>query len=64
MQRTAKRSQKPRKQMYRDAPAENVNRHALDEVTQAVNRVVDRCNEPRDPFVLAAARSVRERVEW
>jgi hypothetical protein len=39
-------------------------RHAPDEVTEAMNRVVDQLDEPRDPFVLAAARSVLQRVEW
>jgi hypothetical protein len=35
-----------------------------DEVTAAMNRVVDLIDEPRDPFALAAARLVLERNEW
>ena len=60
----AKRSQKSRSQLYAEALAEYLSRHAPDEVTDAMNRVVDQLDEPIDPFVLVAARSVLERVEW
>lgn len=63
-ERHAKRSQKSRSQLYADALAEYLSRHAPDEVTDAMNRVVALIDEPRDPFVLAAARSVLGRVEW
>ena len=63
-ERQAKRSQKSRSQLYAEALAEYLSRHAPEEVTDAMNRVVDQLDEPRDPFVLAAARSVLERVEW
>jgi hypothetical protein len=62
--RQAKRSQKSRSQLYAEALAEYLSRHAPDEVTDAMNRVVDQLDEPRDPFVLAAAQSVLERTEW
>ena len=39
-------------------------RHAPDEVTEAMNQVVDHLNEAADPFVHAAAQSVLSRVEW
>lgn len=63
-ERQAKRSQKSRSQLYADALAEYLSRHAPDEVTEAMNRVVDYLDERPDAFVLAAARSVLERVEW
>ena len=63
-ERQAKRSKKSRSQLYADALVEYLSRHAPDEVTDAMNRVVDQLDEGRDPFVLAAARSVLERVEW
>jgi hypothetical protein len=63
-ERQAKRSKKSRSQLYADALAEYLSRHAPEEVTEAMNRVVDQIQESRDPFVLAAARSVLERVEW
>ena len=62
--RQAKRSQKSRSQLYAEALTEYLSRHAPDEVTDAMNRVVDQLDEPRDPFVLAAAHSVLERTEW
>ena len=63
-ERQAKRSRKSRSQLYADALVEYLNRHAPDEVTEAMNVVVDQLCEPHDPFVLVAARSVLERVEW
>jgi hypothetical protein len=50
--------------LYAEALAEYLSRHAPDEVTDAMNRVVDQVDEPRNPFVLAAAQSVLERTEW
>lgn len=63
-ERQAKRSKKSRSQLYSDALAEYLSRHAPDEVTEAMNRVVDELGDAPDPFVRAAARSVLERVEW
>ena len=63
-ERQAKRSQKSRSQLYSEALAEYLSRHAPDEVTEAMNRVVDQLDEGRDPFVLAAAHSVLQRAEW
>lgn len=63
-ERQAKRARKSRSQLYAEALAEYLNRHAPEEVTAAMNSVVDQLAEPQDPFVLAAARSVLERVEW
>jgi hypothetical protein len=63
-ERQAKRAQKSRSQLYAEALAEYLSRHAPDEVTDAMNRVVDQLDETKDPFVLAAAQSVLQRVEW
>lgn len=60
----AKRARKSRSQLYADAIAEYLSRHAPDEVTEAMNGVVDRVGNTRDSFVDGAARSVLERVEW
>ena len=61
----AKRAHKSRSQLYADALTEYLTRHAPDEVTEAMNRVVDGLGttEP-DPFVSRAARLVFERTEW
>ena len=63
-ERQAKRSQKSRSQLYAEALAEYLNRHSPEEVTEALNRVVDQLNAAHDPFVLAAAHSVLRRAEW
>ena len=64
-ERHAKRMQKSRSQLYAEALAEYLARHAPDEVTEAMNRVIDRFGNPAvDPFVMASARRVLRRTEW
>lgn len=64
-ERHAKRAQKSRSQLYADALGEYLARHAPDEVTQAMDRVMERLDEPRpDPMLAAAARRVFECTEW
>lgn len=64
-ERHAKRQGKSRSQLYSDALAEYLTRHAPDEVTEAMNGVLDRLGEPSsEPFVAVAARRVLERTEW
>ena len=63
-ERQARRTKKSRSQLYAEALSEYLARHAPDEVTEAMNRVVDHLKEPTDPFVLAAGRRVLERSEW
>lgn len=60
----ARRMKKSRSQLYADAIAEYLARHAPDEVTDAMNKVVDRLREPSDPFVSEATRRILERSEW
>jgi len=63
-ERQARRAKKSRSQLYAEALAEYLARHAPDEVTDAMNRVVEELKEARDPFVTAAARRILERSEW
>ena len=64
-ERQAKRAQKSRSQLYAQALAEYLARHAPDEVTEAMNRVVDRLGEAGpDRFLGQAARRVLARTEW
>jgi metal-responsive CopG/Arc/MetJ family transcriptional regulator len=64
-ERQAKRFKKSRSQLYAEALAEYLARHAPDEVTEAMNRVVERVGEARhERFVAAAAHRVLARTEW
>ena len=63
-ERQAKRADKSRSQLYAEALVEYLSRHAPDEVTDAMNLVVDQLDLTRDPFVLATARATLARVEW
>jgi metal-responsive CopG/Arc/MetJ family transcriptional regulator len=63
-ERQARRARKSRSQLYAEALSEYLARHAPDEVTDAMNRVLDQVKQPTDPFVSAAARRILERSEW
>ncbi len=63
-ERHARRARKSRSQLYAEALSEYLSRHAPDEVTEAMNHVIDQLKEPTDPFVTAAARRILERSEW
>jgi hypothetical protein len=64
-ERHARRSRKTRSRLYADAIAEYLGRHAPDEVTVAMDRVVDRLGETApDEFATRAARRALERSEW
>ena len=65
VERHAKRVRRPRSQLYADALAEYLTRHSPEEVTEAMNQVLERLGEPGpDPFLAAATRQVLERTEW
>lgn len=64
-ERHAKRTRKSRSQLYADALAEYLARHAPDEVTDDMNGVIDRLGVTgTDRFVSQAARRVLAGVEW
>lgn len=61
----AKRTRKSRSQLYAEALAEYLARHAPDEVTEAMNVVVDDLGKSaQDPFVERAGRRILRSVEW
>ena len=64
VERFAKRTRRSRSEVYSAALREYVNRHAPEEVTEAMNRVCDELNAGVDPFVSEAARRMLERSEW
>ncbi len=65
-ERYAKRTRKSRSQLYAEAMAEYLARHAPDNVTEDMNVVVDRLGSAAgaDRFVAASTRRVLESVEW
>jgi hypothetical protein len=64
-ERQAKRARKSRSQLYAEALSEYLARHAPDEVTEAMNRVVERLGESGpDRFLAAAGQQTFERTEW
>lgn len=61
----ARRARKSRSRLYAEALAEYLARHAPDEVTEDMNRVVEQLGESGpDPFVARASRRVLTGVEW
>jgi metal-responsive CopG/Arc/MetJ family transcriptional regulator len=60
----ARRAKKSRSQLYAEALSEYLARHAPDEITEAMNRVVDQLGKDADRFVSSASRHVLERSEW
>jgi metal-responsive CopG/Arc/MetJ family transcriptional regulator len=64
-ERLAKRARKSRSQLYAEALAEYLVRHSPDEVTAAMNRVIDEIGaSPPDPFLARAGQRVFEGSEW
>ena len=61
----AKRTRKSRSQLYAEALAEYLARHAPDEVTEAMNVVVEELGDAApDSFVQWAGRRVLGSAEW
>jgi predicted transcriptional regulator len=60
----ARRLNKSRSELYREAVAEYVARHEPDAVTEALNQLADQMNTAPDPVSAAASRRIMERSEW
>ena len=60
----ARRAKMNRSQLYNEALTEYLARHSPDEVTEAMNRVVDQLQETPDRFFTLAAKRTLERVAW
>jgi metal-responsive CopG/Arc/MetJ family transcriptional regulator len=64
-ERHAKRTRKSRSQLYAEALAEYLARHAPDAVTESMNVVIDQLRDSAtDRFVTGSARRVLRSVEW
>ncbi len=60
----ARHTKKSRSQLYSDALQDYLARHAPDEITDAMNKVIDDIGETTDEFHHATARRVLRRTEW
>jgi metal-responsive CopG/Arc/MetJ family transcriptional regulator len=63
-ERLAHRLRKSRSELYQEAVAEYIARHAPEVITEAVDRVVSQVDGTPDRFVSAAARRVLGRSDW
>lgn len=64
VERLARRAGRSRSEVFSAALAEYVARHAPDEVTDAMDRVIADIGDQQDAFVGAAGRQVLENTEW
>ena len=64
VERLARRAGRSRSEVFSAALAEYVARHAPDEVTEAMDRVIAEVGNEADAFVSAAGRHVLENIEW
>ncbi len=64
VERLARRDRRSRSEVYSTALREYVARHEPDEVTEALDRVVEELGGSSDPFVAAAGRAILEATEW
>jgi predicted transcriptional regulator len=63
-ERLARQAGRSRSEVYSSALREYVARHAPDEVTDALDRVMADIGERADPFLSEAGRRVLETTEW
>ena len=63
-ERLARRMKKSRSELFSNALAEYIARHAPDHVTETMNQVCDEIGGEVDPFVAAASRRILEQAEW
>lgn len=63
-ERLAKRLRTSRSQLYAKALAEFVARHDDDQITMAMNKVIDEIGTDVDDFTHKASQQALRRVEW
>ena len=64
VERLARRSKKSRSRVFSEALREYVARHSPDEITAAMDRVIEDIGQASDEFVAHASRHILERSEW
>ena len=60
----ARRAKRSRSQLFSDALSEYLPHHSGDEITDAMNRVLDATGDAVDPFTSAASQRALASVEW
>ncbi len=60
----AHRAKRSRSEVYARALREYVARHAVDRVTEAMDRALDEVDEPGDEFASRAGRRALKRTDW
>lgn len=63
-ERLARRTKKSRSRLFSDALKEYLERHAPEEVTEAMNQACAEAGDVPDAFVSTAARRTLKRTEW
>lgn len=63
-ERLVEKLQTSRSQLYARALEEFLARHDENQVTHAINKVMDSLEEPVEPFVREAGKQALKRVEW
>lgn len=60
----ARRSKRSRSQLFSDALSEYLARHSGDEITEAMNRVIEATGDSTDAFTSAVSKRTLARVTW
>ena len=63
-ERHARRTLRSRDQLYAEALAEYLTRHAPEEATESMSQVVDDLGGSTDEFAATSARRILGRTEW
>jgi metal-responsive CopG/Arc/MetJ family transcriptional regulator len=67
VEQIVRRSNRPRSAIYADALRDYVARHDPDDVTEAINKVIDELGDAYDEevrFTTAASREALKKIEW
>jgi metal-responsive CopG/Arc/MetJ family transcriptional regulator len=64
VERLARRAKRSRSEVYSAALAEYVARHEPDEITEAMDRIVQEIGDAENDFVAAAGHRILESTEW
>jgi metal-responsive CopG/Arc/MetJ family transcriptional regulator len=64
VERLTRRLGKSRSELYTDALREYVTRHERTGITDTLNRVIERIEDPVDPAIITTSEALLRRVDW